>query len=192
MNPWDESRVKHMAGLSRAVSVSLALFLASQAVHAQEDMSFGGGPASAGLFSLGLVTSASSHPGERVATHTGFGGEIAYQQLFFLTPQPSMFSVFGLGVAAQAEGVDGFSHGRYAASGRLSLGILGTDVGIAREDGDGFHRSTSYLQLAPFLSAGMAWVAFRAAFPLGNASVYGRELGVVFTLRLPLLLGGRD
>ena len=191
MNRWDKFPVKDMAGLSRAVLLSLALLLAAPVVQAQEDMSFGRGPASAGMFSLGFVTSASSHPGERVLTHTGFGGEIAYQHLFFLTPGPSMFSTFGLGVAAQAEGVDGFSHGRYAASGRLSLGMLGTDVGIAREDGDGIRRSTSYLQLAPFLSAGMAWVAFRAAFPLGNGSVYGRELGVVFSLRIPMLIGDR-
>jgi len=174
-----------MACLSRAVS--LALLLAAPAVRAEE---FGAGPASAGLLSLGFVTSVSSHPGERVGAHTGFGGEIAYQHLFVLTQEPSMFGAIGVGVAGQAEGVDSFSHGRYAASGRLSLGMLGTDVGIAREDSDGIHRATSYLQLAPFLSAGMAWVAFRAAFPLGSGSVYSRELGVVFSLRLPLLLGG--
>jgi hypothetical protein len=174
-----------MAGLSRAVS--LALLLATSAVRAQE---FGAGPASAGLLSLGFVTSASSHPGEKVAAHTGFGGEIAYQQLFLLSREPSMFSAFGVGAAAQAEGVDGFSHGRYAASARLSLGILGTDIGLAREESDGIHRATSYMQLAPFLSSGMSWVAFRAAFPLGSGSVYSRELGVVFSLRLPLLLGG--
>jgi hypothetical protein len=69
--------------------------------------------------------------------------------------------------------------------------MLGTDVGIAYEETDGIHRSTSYLQLAPFLSAGFAWLALRAAFPLGHGPVYGREVGLVFTLRIPLLFDGR-
>src|SRR5215510_14269570 len=99
-----------MAGLRRAVLLSLAVLLATPAVHAQEAWSSEERWAPRGLLSLGVVLSTSNHPGETFGAHTGFGGEVAYQHLFLLTRGPSMFSAFGLGVAAQAEGVDGFSH----------------------------------------------------------------------------------
>jgi hypothetical protein len=73
----------------------------------------------------------------------------------------------------------------------LLLVLLGAGpVAHAHEETDRIHRSTNYFQVAPFLSGGFVWLGFRAAFPLGQGPVYGRELGLVFTLRIPLIFDG--
>jgi len=139
------------------------------------------------MLTAGLLFGFSKHDGDS-GQSTQIGGEIAYQRILGMA---GPLGPFGMGGYGQLEGVDGFRHGRYGLGLRAQFGILGLDAGLALEESDGTRRTTTYFQLAPTLSGGGATISFRIAWPMAAEGRYPRELGLVFSIRFPLLQGER-
>lgn len=114
----------------------------------------------------------------------------------------------GLGAFAQAQIYAG-DHARFAGGAQLTFACVGLELGYAhREAGAGppvqrslvtgdvtSHRSqSSGLHLAPFLSFGFVYFAYRWTIPLatGPAPTHGAEHALTVGVKLPLQLTGKS
>lgn len=194
-----EGRMPSAPRVFAAVLAVFALLLLSPEAHADP---FADHPQSHTFLSLGAIGDvggrfAGALPGTGVVT--AGGAELSVSHWSRKVGEMLDSSRYAFGFFGQVEATNPDGHLRFAGGVQGSvLGAsfvgLGTEVGVATEDGRGNYATTLSLHVAPYASLGLLYLALRGEIPLAamteGGSPYGVGLALVLGIKAPIPVDG--